>query len=190
MDESNPSLRRLLSRHGSYPLIVAAKASGQLPHFPVTLFEHVGDVYRRVETAGDHDLAGLEELRLAALVHEEPQESLTKLLDSAGVSDIAPTVVAVTGGCGRIWKVRTEGDLGDYLEVNRPHLASILLFELAHERRSTPEMERAAEVGGLQAALKCWTERRAGVAPPNLLLQRTAAHRRSTARSLSVQGGH
>jgi hypothetical protein len=174
------SLRRLLSRPGSYPLVVAAAAaaSGQLPHFPVTLFEHVGDVYRRVETAADHNLAGLEELRLAALVHEEPQESLTKLLASAGVSDFAPTVVAVTGAFGRIWKVRTERDLRDYVEVNRPHLASILLFELGHEGQSTPEMERAAQVGGLQTALKCWAERLAGVAPPNLLVQRTAARRR------------
>ena len=89
MNESNLFLRRLLSQRGSYPIIAAAAASGQL-HFPVTLF---------------------------------------------------------------------EGDLRDYVEENRPHLASILLFELAHEGQSIPEMERAAEVGGLQAALKCWAER-------------------------------
>jgi len=65
----------------------------------------------------------------------------------------------MTGGFGRIWKVRTEGDLRDYVEVSRPHIASILLFELAHEGQVIPEMERAAEVGGLRAALKCWTER-------------------------------
>jgi hypothetical protein len=171
--ESNRSLRRLLSRRGSYPLIVAAVASGHLPHFPVTLFEHVGDVYRRVETAAD-DSAGLEGLRLAALVHEEPQESLAKLLDSAGLFDFAPTVVAVTGGFGRIWTVRTEADLRDYVEVNRPHLASILLFEVAHEGQSTPEMERAAGIGGLQAALKRWAERLAGATPPNPRLRRTA----------------
>ncbi len=158
MNESNLFLRRLLSQRGSYPIIAAAAASGQL-HFPVTLFEHVGDVYRRVETAADHDCAGIEELRLAALVHEEPRESIPKLLGAAGVFDFAPTVVAVTGGFGRIWKVRTEGDLRDYVEVNRPHLASILLFELAHEGQLIPELERAAEVGGLQAALKCWAER-------------------------------
>jgi hypothetical protein len=158
-------LRRLLSQRGSYPIIAAAAASGRL-HFPVTLFDHVGDVYWRVETAGDHDCAGIEQLRFAALVHEEPQESLAKLLGSAGVLDFAPTVVAVTGGFGRIWKVRTEGDLRDYVEVNRPHLASILLFELAHEGQSTPEVERAAEVGGLQAALKCWAERLARAAAP------------------------
>jgi hypothetical protein len=170
--ESDRSLRRLLSRRGSYPLIVAAAASGHLPHFTVTLFEHVGDVYRRVETAAD-SCAGLEGLRLAALVHEEPQESLAKLLDSAGVLDFAPIVVAVTGGFGRIWKVRTEGDLRDYVEVHRPHLASILLFELAHEGQSTPEMERAAEVGGLQTALERWAERLAGATSPNPRLQRT-----------------
>ena len=166
MDESNLFLRRLLSQRGSYPIIAAAAASGQLPHFPVTLFEHVGEVYRRVETAAGPDFAGIEELRLAALVHEEPQESLPKVLRSAGVFDFAPTVIAVTGGFGRIWKVRTEGDLRDYVEVNRPQLASILLFELAHEGQVIPEMERAAEVGGVQAAFKCWAERLAGAAPP------------------------
>jgi hypothetical protein len=164
--ESNLFLRRLLSQRGSYPIIAAAAASGQLPHFPVTLFDHVGEVYRRVETAADHDVAGIEELRLAALVHEEPQESLPKVLRSAGVFDFAPTVMAVTGGFGRIWKVRTEGDLRDYVEVSRPHLTSILLFEFAHEGQVIPEMERAAEVGGLQDALKCWAERLAGAAPP------------------------
>jgi len=96
---------------------------------------------------------------LAALVNEEPQESLPKLLGAAGVFDFAPTVVAVTGGFGRTWKVRTKGDLRDYVEANRPHLASILLFELAHEGQAIPKMERAAEVGGLQAPLKCWAER-------------------------------
>jgi hypothetical protein len=138
------------------------------------LFGHIGDVYRRVEAAADPDFAGIEALRLAALVHEEPPESLPKLLGSAGVLDLAPTVVAVTGGFGRIWKIRTEGDLRDYVEVNRPHLASILLFELAHEGRSIPEMEGAAEVGGLQATLTCWAERLAGAAPPGPGLPRTA----------------
>jgi hypothetical protein len=166
VDESNLFLRRVLSQRGSYPIIAAAAASGQLPHFPVTLFEHVGEVYRRVETAAGPDFVGIEELRLAALVHEEPQESLPKVLRSAGVFDFAPTVIAVTGGFGRIWKVRTEGDLRDYVEVNRPQLASILLFELANEGQVIPEMERAAEVGGVQAAFKCWAERLAGAAPP------------------------
>lgn len=80
VDESPLSLRRLLSQQDSYPIIAANMASGQLPHFPVALFGHVGDVYRRVETAADHDFDQIEELRLAALVHEEPQESLPTLL--------------------------------------------------------------------------------------------------------------
>jgi len=121
--ESNRFLRRLLSQRGSYPIIAAAAASGQLPHFPVTLFDHVGEVYRRVETAADHDVAGIEEPRLAALVHEEPQESLPKVLRSAGVFDFAPTVMAVTGRFGRIWKVRTERDLRERRgQPATPHL--------------------------------------------------------------------
>ena len=129
------------------------------------LFEHIGDVYRRVETAADPETTEAAALRLAALVHEEPPESLPKLLDSAGVRHLAPIVVAVIGGFGQIWKVRTEGDLRAYVEVNRPHLASILLFEVAHEGQSTPVMERAAELGGLRPALTCWAARLAGAIP-------------------------
>src|SRR5262245_1515775 len=153
------ALRRLLSQPGSYPTIAAAVRSGQLPHFPVALFEHVGDVYQRVEAAAEDDLVQIEELRLAALVHEEPPESLPKLLDLAGLSDFVPTVVAVVGAFGRIWKVKTDADLRRYVEANRPCLPPILLFELAHEGHAIPAMERAAEVGGLRAAFECWAER-------------------------------
>src|SRR5512145_3259476 len=38
VDESRPSLRRLLSQRGSYPMIAAQRASGGLSHFPVALF--------------------------------------------------------------------------------------------------------------------------------------------------------
>jgi hypothetical protein len=172
------SLRRLLSQHGSYPKIAAAVATGQLPHFPVRLFEHVGDVYRRVETAAGDDSVEIEGLRLTALVHEEPLESLPKLLGSAGVSGFAPTVAAVTSGFGRIWKVRTEHDLRAYVEAHRSHLASMLLFDVAHEGRAIPEMERAAEVGGLADAFNCWVGRLVGatasypaiVRPPETLI--------------------
>ena len=159
MDESHRHLRQLLSQRGSYPIIAAAAASGRLPRLPVTLFEHVGDVYRRVETAAGDDFARIAHLRMAALVHEEPPESLPEILDAAGVSDLAPTVVAVIDGFGRIWKVRTAADLRPYVEAGGPQLASILLFEVAHEGRSTAAMERAAELGGLQAALTSWTAR-------------------------------
>jgi len=143
-------------------MIAAAAASGQLPRFPVTLFEHVGDVYRRVEIAAGDDVAEVAGLRLAALVHEESPESLPKILDEAGVSDLAPTVVAVTGAFGRIWKLRGRGELRAYVEANRPHLPVILLFEVAHEGRSTASMEDAAELTGLQRALRSWTARLAG----------------------------
>jgi hypothetical protein len=125
----------------------------------VALFDHVGDVYRRVEAAADRDFDQIEALRLTALVHEEPPESLPRLLCSAGVSDLVPTAVAVTGAFGHIWRVRTEDDLRGYIEANRPRLPLVLLFELAHEGRSTIEMRRAAEVGGLRTAFECWERR-------------------------------
>jgi hypothetical protein len=89
-------------------------------------------------------------------VHEEPHESLAKLLGSADLLDFLPTVAAVTAGFGRVWKVRTE---------DRPHLAAILLFELAHEGQATPQMERAAELGGLQLDFECWAARLAEGTP-------------------------
>jgi hypothetical protein len=167
VDESCVSLRRLLAQRGSYPVIAAAVASGRLPDFSVKLFEHVGDVYRRVETAAGDGFDEIEGLRLAALAHEEPPESLRTLFGLADISDLVPIVAAVTGGFGRVWKVRTEGELDDYVELHRAHLASILLFEVAHEGRATPEMERAAEVGGIEATFKVWAERLAALTPPN-----------------------
>ena len=173
MNELNRSLRWLLSRRGSYAII----AAGQLRHFPVPLSEHVGDVYRRVEAAADRDCDQVEALRLAALVHEERPESLPEVLRAAGVSDLVPTVVAVTGAFGGIWKVRTEDDLRTYIEANRPLLSPILLFELAHEGHATPAMERAAELGGLHATFEQWAGR---LTPPGLrsVEQRARTNRR------------
>jgi hypothetical protein len=164
VDESYRSLRRLLSQRDSYARIAAKSAAGRLPRFPVALFGHIGDVYRRVETAG-HDFGRIRELRLTTLVHEEPHESLAKLLGSADLLDFWPTVAAVTAGFGRVWKVRTEDELRHYVEVTRPDLAAILLFERAHEGQATPQMERAAELGGLQLAFECWVERLAEGTP-------------------------
>ena len=186
MDRPDISLRRLLSQRGSYPTIAAAVASRQLPRFPVRLFDHVGDVYRRVETAAADDCAVLARLRLAALVHEEPLESIPKLLDAAGLSDFAPTVVAVTRGFGSIWKIRTEDDLRAWVEANSAHLAEILLFEVAHEGRPTVLMERAAAVGGLQSALTSWAARLQRAAFLDRL--RTWAEPRDDVRALVVVG--
>jgi hypothetical protein len=157
---ANVSLRRLLSERGSYPIIAAAAASGELDHFPVRLFDHIGDVYRRVETAADDDRVAIAQLRLTALVHEERPESIPTLLESGDdVSDFVPTVVAVIDAFGRVWKVRTEDDLRAYVERNRTHLPSILLFELSHEGRPTAWMERAAAVGGLRDTFASWAAR-------------------------------
>jgi hypothetical protein len=72
------------------------------------------------------------------------------------VSELLPEVVAVTREFGRVWRVRTDDDLRGYVEKNRPYLAAILLFELAHEGQSTPQMERAAQAGRLETAFARW----------------------------------
>jgi hypothetical protein len=124
----------------------------------VNLFAHVGDVYRRVESIADDD-ENLPALRLAALVHEEPLDSLPGLLESAGLSDLSPVVLAVTSVFGRVWKVRTDAELGALVADHRDHLAAILLFEVAHEGRATTPMGRAAALAGLTPALHRWSER-------------------------------
>jgi hypothetical protein len=101
-------LRRRLAQPESYPTIAVAVASGGLPQFPVALFDHVGDVHRRVETATGGDFEHVEALRLTTLVHEEPLESLPQLLGSAGVSELLPEVEAVT----REIRSRLEGQDG------------------------------------------------------------------------------
>ena len=153
-------LRRLLDRAGSYPVIRAAAASGQLNDMlPVKLFEHIGAVYQRLETAADPDSDGLAALRLAVLVHEEPPESLRRPLAGAGLSDLEETVGSVTGGFGAIWKVKPDREIADYVARHSAHLAALLLFELAHEGGATPEMERAAEFAGLGASFRRWGAR-------------------------------
>jgi hypothetical protein len=153
------TLRAWLSEGGSYSRIAHAATSGRLPELPVALSEHIGDVYRRVETAAGPDAVGIEALRFAALVHEEPPESLPALFRSVGLADVAEIVAAVTNAFGRVWKLRAEDEFREYVEAHKPYLAQILLFEVSHEGRSIPEMERAAEIGGLQAALESWVRR-------------------------------
>ncbi len=152
-------IRALLSRSDAYPIIAAAAAAGRLPRFPVTLFDHIGDVYRRVEIAADRDFPSLDALRLAALVHEEPQASLPTLLASDDLADLVPTAVRVIGEFGDIWKIRTGAELQRYVDVNARYLAPILLFEVAHEGGPTSAMERAAEIAGLHDALARWARR-------------------------------
>jgi hypothetical protein len=158
-NDSNQLLRRLLSQPGSYQRIAAAVAAGELAHFRVALFDHIGDVYRRVEIAAGGDADEIDALRLTALVHEQPPASVPQLLGSAGLSDFVPSVLAVTGAFGCVWKMTTDDDLRCYVDAHRTCLGSILLFELAHEGRATPTMHRAAELGRLQSAFARWAQR-------------------------------
>jgi hypothetical protein len=146
-------LRVLLERHGSYPVIEAA---GLLP---LKLFEHIGTVYHRLEHVADVGFAAMAELRLAVLVHEESPDSLPGILTAAGFRDFAPTVVGVIGGFGELWKATADHDVAEYVVTQRAHLASLLLFELAHEGRAIPAMRRAAELGGLHHDFERWLER-------------------------------
>jgi hypothetical protein len=158
-------LRALLARRGSYPAIAAASDAGALDRFPVALFPHVGDVYGRVEAAAADDPLPVVALRLAALVHEEPPASLPALLAGAGLADLAPTVRAVVGAFGALWRVACESELDDFLAAGGLHLPAILLFEVAHEGRAVPAMQRAAARAGLGEPFARWAARLAASAP-------------------------
>jgi hypothetical protein len=153
-------LRRLLERCGSYPVIEAAAASGELHAlFPARLFEHIGVTYHRLERVADPDFTDLAKLRLAVLLHEESPRSLPGILAAAGFIDFAATVIGVIEGFGQLWKVVGDREIAEYVVVQRGHLAALLLFELAHEGRAIPQMERAAELGGLDLSFRRWAAR-------------------------------
>src|SRR5262245_12580365 len=160
------SLRSLLGRFGSYPAVETAVARELHHHVPVTLFEHIGDVYRRLELATDRDFSGIAQLRLAVLLHEESPPTLPRLLAAGGFSDFIPAVHAVGGGFGEVWKARADRELADYVGAHRAHLESLLLFELAHEGRATAAMERASELGALKVTFGRWAGRLADITPP------------------------
>lgn len=116
-------------------------------------------VYRRVEVAAGEDVAEIASLRLAALLHEESPNRVPTLLETAGLSDFAPVVGAVIARFGCLWKIGAAHELADYVAAHRAYLAPLLLFELAHEGRATPEMERAAHLARLALDFQRWTAR-------------------------------
>ena len=153
-------LRLLLEQRGSYPAIEAAAASGELRALlPVSLFEHIGIVYHRLEELADAHFPGIAASRLAVLLHEMSPGSLPSLLAAAGLSDLAPPVLGALAGFGELWKVLTDDQIAECVVAHRAHLASLLLFELAHEGRAIPAMERAAELGGRDLDFKRWAAR-------------------------------
>jgi hypothetical protein len=153
-------LRALLERCGAYSAIEVASTSDELRQvFPVRLFEHIGIVYDRLEKVADTSFPTIAQLRLAVLLHEESPDSLPSLLVGAGFSDFVPIVLAVIGGFGELWKTKTEHEIAEYVLAHRDHVASLLLFELAHEGQATRQMERAAELGGLDLSFKRWAAR-------------------------------
>jgi hypothetical protein len=157
---NSADLRLLLLRNGSYPVLEAAAASDEVRELlPVKLCEHVGTVYHRLERLADPDFERVAALRLAVLLHEESPDSLPSRLGAGGFGDLAPTVIGVIRGFGALWKVKADQEIAEYVVAQRGHLASLLLFELAHEGRAIPHMVRAAELGGLDPDLKRWAER-------------------------------
>jgi hypothetical protein len=153
-------LRPLLERCGSYSAIEAACKSDELAQdFSVPLFEHIGIVYHRLERVADTSLPTIAPLRLAVLLHEQSPASLPSFLAAAGFSDFASIVLAVIRGFGQLWKTNTDDEIAEYALAHRDHLDSLLLFELAHEGRATRQMERAAELGGLDLNFKRWAAR-------------------------------
>jgi hypothetical protein len=125
----------------------------------VSLFEHIGIVYHRLEELADAHFPGIAGLRLTVLLHEMSPGSLPSLLAGAGLSDLAPPVVGAIRGFGELWKGVADDQIAEYVVAHRAHLASLLLFELAHEGRTIPAMERAAELGGLDLDFKRWAAR-------------------------------
>jgi len=150
-------LRNVLQQPASLEAIRAAAASGDLAKFvPTPFFDHIADVYARLERI----VAGSPEswaLKLVALVHEEPPARAADLVARAGFADVSDLVLHVLDGFGAVWKVRRHAQLELYVRAHRTHLASLLLFELAHEGTPTASMRSAAQAAGLMVEFQRWT---------------------------------
>ncbi len=153
---TSQQLRKILQQPTSLGLIRAAATSGTLRRIvPTPFFEHIAEVYARLERAagGSPDMWWM---KLAVLLHEESAEYLTTMLDRSGFSDVTRLILDVLGGFGSIWKVRNKRDLEEFVQKHRHHLPTLLLFELAHEGTATPSMYAAAELVGIASTFRCW----------------------------------
>lgn len=144
---TSADLRELLRQGNSLSKVRAAAASGGLARIlPTPFFDHVADVYARLERVCE--VADCWPLKLAVLVHEEPLQRIPGLLDHCGCSDVEAIVCDVLGGFGALWKARDRSELEGYVRSHRDHLERLLLFELAHEGTATPPMVQAAQLAG------------------------------------------
>jgi hypothetical protein len=152
--------RNLLAQAGSHLGIQRAALSGDLHCLrPSAYLEHTGEVYRPLEIAAHADLTEGAALKLAVLVHEDSTEGLPAFLEAGGFSDLTNRVIELINGFGELWKVKDSQELESDVRSHRAYLRTLLLFELAHEGRSTPMMKEAARFAGLEAAFERWTLR-------------------------------
>ena len=98
-------------------------------------------------------------LRLMVLVHEERPTRARVLVEDAGYPEAAAAVAAVLTGFGEVWRADSDEKLREYTREHGAQLAPLLLFELAHEGRSTAPMKRAAHFGGLELPFQRWARR-------------------------------
>ena len=119
--------------------------------------DHIRRVYDRLERAVDEGLAS--PLRLTVLVHEVAPDHVPALLDRIGLPDFAPIVTSIIGAFGRLWKLKRDDDLIEFVRAHRLHLAPLLLFELAHEGAPTVAMRRIAHLAGLERRFERWAAR-------------------------------
>jgi hypothetical protein len=146
-------LRDAISRPGAFDAAAAELAdvlSGKVS-------DHIRRVYERLERAVDEELAP--SLRLTVLVHEVAPDHVPALLDRIGLPDFTPIVTSIVHAFGRLWKLRSDDDLADFVRAHEPCLAPLLLFELAHEGAPTVAMRRIARLAGLERSFEGWAAR-------------------------------
>jgi hypothetical protein len=150
---SSAVLRDAISRPGAFDA-----AAGELADvLSGKVSDHIRRVYQRLERAVDEELAP--PLRLTVLVHEVAPDHVPALLDRIGLPDFTPIVTSIVDAFGRLWKLQRDDDLVDFVRAHEPHLAPLLLFELAHEGAPTLAMRRIARLAGLERRFDGWAAR-------------------------------
>jgi hypothetical protein len=137
--------RRQLARSPSLDVAPAVAAA-----LGVRFFDHIGDVYARLES-----VATDWRMKAVVLVHEEPPAHAVQTVVGAGLPEVAPLADAVLRGFGDVWKLPTAA----WLATHRAHADALLLFEVVHEGRPTASMLDAADAAGIGGAVRRWSDR-------------------------------